>query len=237
MAIARERLRAERSEVVRRALVDTVAAAAKRDLPTNSWPTLLPFLNECAHSADPSHRVAAMALFAALAESAPAPLSPHFASLHAVFLRGLQDTSKDVQLSSLDACTALIGARCHVHALLTHSVRAATSAPCSRTQMPQSSHAARAAGMAVQDGSNTAALQQIMEPVLCIIEAAAATGDTAALTKGVTVLLEAIEASQPLLQHCLLRVVAVAGRAAANAQLDLAARGHCSQARSAASHA
>lgn len=216
---------AERSEVVRRALVDTVAEAAKRDLPTNAWPALLPFLNDLAQSADASHRVAAMALFAALAESSPAPLSPHFAALHGVALRGLQDASKEVQLSSLNACNALLGARCrtpgHPPGTLAHAhPRAVSPRP-------------RAAGMAAQDGSDTAALQQMMDPVLGIIEAAAGAGDVPVLTKGVTVLLEAIEAPQPLLQHCLLRVVAVAGRAAANAQLDLGARGHCSQVRGA----
>jgi hypothetical protein len=50
-----------------------------------------------------------MALFAALAESTPAALSPHFNALQAVFLKGLTDHDASVQLASLEACAALLG--------------------------------------------------------------------------------------------------------------------------------
>jgi importin-4 len=100
---------AEPSDVVRRALVDTMAAIAAQDLHSGNWPQLLPFLNESAHSETVAHRVAAMALFASLAESVPTALSPHFNALQMLFLKGLADHEASVQLGSLEACTALLG--------------------------------------------------------------------------------------------------------------------------------
>lgn len=85
------------------------------------------------------------------------------------------------------------------------------------------------AGLAAPDGSNTASLQQLVPAVLDSMEAALTARNEDLLSKGVTVLLEASERPLPILQQCLLRVVAVAGRAAACTELDLATRGHCSQ--------
>lgn len=85
------------------------------------------------------------------------------------------------------------------------------------------------AGLAAQDQSDTDSLQQLIPVVLDLMEAALAAHDEDLLSKGVALLLEVVERPFPILQPSLLRLVAVAGRAAACSDLDLAARGHCSQ--------
>lgn len=68
-ALLLERLVAETSQHVRRALADAIAVVARLALKRGQWAGLLDFLGQCAQSADAGQREVALVLFGALAES------------------------------------------------------------------------------------------------------------------------------------------------------------------------
>lgn len=68
-ALLLERLVAETSQHVRRALAEAIAVVARLALKHGQWAGLLDFLGQCAQSADAGQREVALVLFGALAES------------------------------------------------------------------------------------------------------------------------------------------------------------------------
>lgn len=105
--------RAEEAEPVRRALVATIASICRKDLPSNAWPALLPFLHQSTLSTSAQQRAAAMELFQALTEQVPGALRAHAGELQPVFARGLGDSDVRVQRTSLKAASAFVGvSRC-----------------------------------------------------------------------------------------------------------------------------
>eukprot|EP00897_Mesotaenium_endlicherianum_P001169 jgi/Mesen1/11052/ME000099S10502 len=80
-----------------------VSVVAKHTVPAGQWPALLPFLMQCSQSQEEDHREqVSLMLFSSLTETIGEMLLPHFGSLQAVFLRGLQDSqSGRVRLAAL----------------------------------------------------------------------------------------------------------------------------------------
>jgi hypothetical protein len=89
------------------------------------------------------------------------------------------------------------------------------------------------AGLASADGSHTPLLQQLMPHVLDVLDACVVgsigTGASAHAHGAIEMLLEIIEAPQPILAQCMPRVVEFARRCACSTELELGLRNHGSQ--------
>ncbi|GAB4847836.1 hypothetical protein Ancab_026896 [Ancistrocladus abbreviatus] len=99
-----ESITLEHSPPVRRASANVVSVIAKYAVPSGEWPDLLPFLFQCSQSAQEEHREVALILFSSLTETIGDSFRPHFADLHSLLLKCLQDeTSNRVRVAALKA--------------------------------------------------------------------------------------------------------------------------------------
>ncbi|GMH06745.1 hypothetical protein Nepgr_008585 [Nepenthes gracilis] len=99
-----ESITLEHSPPVRRASANVVSVIAKYAVPAGEWPDLLPFLFQCSQSPQEDHREVALILFSSLTETIGDSFRPHFADLHSLLLKCLQDeTSNRVRVAALKA--------------------------------------------------------------------------------------------------------------------------------------
>ncbi|XP_068648422.1 uncharacterized protein [Aristolochia californica] len=99
-----ESITLEHSPPVRRASANVVSIIAKYAVPAGDWPDLLPFLFQCSQSGQEDHREVALILFSSLTETIGNTFQRHFADLHALLLKCLQDeTSTRVRVAALKA--------------------------------------------------------------------------------------------------------------------------------------
>lgn len=105
-----ESITVEHSPPVQRASANVVSVIAKHAVPAGEWPELLPFLFQCSQSTQEDHREVSLILFSSLTETIGDILKPHFTTLQAVFVKGLQDPeSSRVRVAALKAVGALVG--------------------------------------------------------------------------------------------------------------------------------
>ncbi|KAI5071652.1 hypothetical protein GOP47_0013903 [Adiantum capillus-veneris] len=98
------------SPPVQRASANVASVVAKHAVPAGDWPELLPFLFHCSQSPQENHREVALILFSSLTETIWETLKPHYSTLQAVFVKGLQDReSERVRVAALKAVGALVG--------------------------------------------------------------------------------------------------------------------------------
>jgi hypothetical protein len=97
---------------VRRSAGHLVAVIAKHTVPQGKWPELLPFLHErCQREGnDPRVRVAALDVFAAMADSVSEALAAHATGIAGIFLSALSDADEGVRRAGLRAFGATVPA-------------------------------------------------------------------------------------------------------------------------------
>ncbi|XP_045193420.2 importin-4-like [Mercenaria mercenaria] len=81
----------EPEKIVRVAIAQVVAAAAKHDLPNNAWPQLFVFISQHVKSDVPQHREIGMYLLYSVASSAAEQLKPHLTDMVALVSGVLTD--------------------------------------------------------------------------------------------------------------------------------------------------
>lgn len=94
---------------VRTAVAELIGTLAKHELPQNSWPELLQFVQENVKSSDPAFRELGMFMLSTIAANASAQLRPHLKSLLSSFDTSLQDSeNKMVSFYTVKTLSSLV---------------------------------------------------------------------------------------------------------------------------------